>query len=167
MKSMRNIIIFVGIIATFCILGATLYLFTATDGVYTNYDRPPVTPPLSSSETPKTSEDSADNNEDLNSLPARNADANCSATLASTETPYEKGSILVAFKSGVSYSVALQSLRANGASFPASIGPSEYAERQWIVAIVPVNGEIAAVCALRNDQNIGYASLNLMFDLRE
>lgn len=87
---------------------------------------------------------------------------------AAKHTQYEKGTILVSFKSTISFDDALSVLLNHHIVVQNQTqAESSYPSLHVITATVEENQEFAKICELRGDPSVKYAGLNTFFNLHE
>jgi hypothetical protein len=94
--------------------------------------------------------------------------ANLDDDIKSNKTNYQKGTILVKFKSTVTFDSAISTLATYGLTpDDKNQTESDYSLNRVIIAKVPAKSETSKICVIKRDISVSYAGLNVLFSLHE
>ncbi len=104
--------------------------------------------------------------------PSEESLASCASRLrqetAAKKREYEKGTLLVTFKTGLTYSQAKDILATYGISVQSEVSSKEsFSSRRLITGAFAPGEEFTKICLLRRDERIAYVGLNIIFSLHE
>jgi hypothetical protein len=132
-----------------------------------------VTPEKSTSTSP--SPQTPSSRQTVTVAPGSNNDQTVSTCIAAlrkettaAKREYEKGSMLVTFKSGISFDEAKAILATYGVSIKSETSSkASFSSRQLITGAFTPGEEFSKICIVRQDERIKFAGLNVIFNLHE
>lgn len=100
------------------------------------------------------------------------SDATCEETLRSEvekkDIEYQKGSILIAYDTGVSFESAVDVLPDYDLEWSGTVNEEDnFDERGWLTAKITSGDEFEAICSVRNSSKVRSATLNVLFELHQ